>query len=39
MKFKVDELFDCDALLLGRVTYQGFARPGRPWAPTTSASG
>jgi dihydrofolate reductase len=25
-KFKWDELFDCDALLLGRVTYQGFAQ-------------
>lgn len=25
-KFKVDELFGCDGLLLGRVTYQGFAR-------------
>jgi dihydrofolate reductase len=25
MKFKLDELFDSDALLLGRVTYQGFA--------------
>jgi dihydrofolate reductase len=25
-KFKVDELFACDALLLGRVTYQGFAQ-------------
>jgi dihydrofolate reductase len=25
-KFKWDELFGCDALLLGRVTYQGFAR-------------
>ncbi len=25
-KFKLDELFDCDALLLGRVTYQGFAQ-------------
>jgi dihydrofolate reductase len=24
-KFKRDELFGCDALLLGRVTYQGFA--------------
>ncbi|HEY3341214.1 MAG TPA: dihydrofolate reductase, partial [Anaerolineae bacterium] len=24
-KFKYDELFACDALLLGRVTYQGFA--------------
>ena len=24
-KFKFDELFDADALLLGRVTYQGFA--------------
>jgi dihydrofolate reductase len=24
-KFKWDELFDCDALLLGRVTYQDFA--------------
>jgi len=30
-KFKVDELFRSDALLLGRVTYQGFAQawPGR----------
>jgi dihydrofolate reductase len=25
-KFKFDELFDADALLLGRVTYQGFAQ-------------
>jgi dihydrofolate reductase len=25
-KFKVDELFGSDALLLGRVTYQGFAQ-------------
>ena len=25
-QFKLDELFDCDALLLGRVTYQGFAQ-------------
>jgi dihydrofolate reductase len=25
-KFKVDELMDADALLLGRVTYDGFAR-------------
>jgi dihydrofolate reductase len=25
-KFKYDELFDSDALLLGRVTYQGFAQ-------------
>jgi len=25
-KFKIDELFGCDALLLGRVTYQGFAQ-------------
>jgi dihydrofolate reductase len=24
-KFKLDELFTCDAFLLGRVTYQGFA--------------
>lgn len=24
-KFKYDELFDSSALLLGRVTYQGFA--------------
>ncbi len=24
-KYKFDELFACDALLLGRVTYQGFA--------------
>ena len=26
MKFKYDELFGCDALLLGRVTYAGFAK-------------
>jgi dihydrofolate reductase len=26
MKFKYDELFACDALLLGRVTYDGFAK-------------
>jgi len=26
MKFKYDELFTCDALLLGRVTYDGFAK-------------
>lgn len=25
-KFKLDELFASDALLLGRVTYQGFAK-------------
>jgi dihydrofolate reductase len=25
-KFKFDELFGCEALLLGRVTYQGFAQ-------------
>ena len=24
-RYKFDELFACDALLLGRVTYQGFA--------------
>ncbi len=24
-RFKFDELFSCDALLLGRITYQGFA--------------
>jgi dihydrofolate reductase len=24
-KFKQEELFDCDSLLLGRITYQGFA--------------
>jgi len=24
-KFKLDETFDCEALLLGRVTYEGFA--------------
>src|SRR5260221_5907778 len=31
MKFKSDELFASDALLLGRVTYEGFAKawPGR----------
>jgi dihydrofolate reductase len=26
MKFKYDELFACDALLFGRVTYDGFAK-------------
>jgi dihydrofolate reductase len=26
MKFKYDELFACDTLLLGRVTYEGFAK-------------
>lgn len=26
MKFKYDELFACDTLLLGRVTYDGFAK-------------
>ena len=34
-KFKVDELFGSDALLLGRVTYQGFAQA---W-PTMEGAG
>jgi dihydrofolate reductase len=34
-KFKMDELFDADALLLGRVTYQGFAKA---W-PTMEGAG
>ena len=29
-RFKLDELMAAGALLLGRVTYDGFARPGRP---------
>jgi hypothetical protein len=28
-KFKTDELFGCESLLLGRVTYQDSRRPGR----------
>jgi dihydrofolate reductase len=34
-KFKYDELFESDALLLGRVTYQGFAKS---W-PTMTGTG
>jgi len=37
-KFKVDELFASDALLLGRVTYQGFAAAW-PTMPGTGAYG
>src|SRR5437763_8940893 len=36
--FKVDELFASDALLLGRVTYQGFAAAW-PTMPATGAYG
>ena len=35
-KFKFDELFASDALLLGRVTYQGFAKA---WPSMTDESG
>src|SRR5579859_3660980 len=35
-KFKFDELFASDALLLGRVTYQGFARA---WPSMTDEQG
>ena len=35
-KFKFDELFACDALLLGRVTYQGFAKA---WPSMTDEQG
>lgn len=35
-KFKFDELFACDALLLGRVTYQGFAAA---WPSMTDEEG
>src|SRR5699024_8396689 len=35
-KFKYDELFSSDALLLGRVTYQGFATA---WPTMTDETG
>jgi len=35
-KFKFDELFSSNALLLGRVTYQGFAKA---WPPMTDEAG
>jgi dihydrofolate reductase len=35
-KFKFDELFASDALLLGRVTYQGFAKA---WPSMTDEEG
>ena len=35
-KFKFDELFTSDALLLGRVTYQGFAKA---WPSMTDEEG
>jgi hypothetical protein len=37
MKFKLDEVMAHDALLLGRVTYEGFATRGQG-VPTRSAS-
>jgi hypothetical protein len=36
-KFKLDELLAADAQLLGRVTYEGFAKAW-PACPTRSAS-
>jgi dihydrofolate reductase len=38
-QFKYEALFDAEALLLGRVTYQGFAAAWPDMATTTSASG
>jgi hypothetical protein len=37
-KFKTDELFACESLLLGRVTYQGFAQAW-PTMPDTGGFG
>ena len=40
-KFKLDETLDAEALLLGRVTYEGFAAawpPGRASSPTSSTT-
>ena len=37
MKYKLDEVMEFDALLLGRVTYEVFAAAGRT-APTRPAS-
>jgi dihydrofolate reductase len=37
-KFKIDELFACESLLLGRVTYQGFAQAW-PTMPDTGEFG
>ena len=37
-KFKLDEVFSSDALLLGRVTFEGFAEPGLPETASSPTS-
>lgn len=40
MTYKLDEVMEADALLLGRVTYEGFAAawPSAPWCRRSSST-